>query len=252
MKFFAGLLQLFKPKYLKILFVTVVVVILVMSSLIAWRLLFPEGEFFEQLNDTEAESTRFTLTNADRDLFQAVRDNNMKEVLRSLREGGRADAINERGATPLLAAVALNRVDMIPELIASERTVDKVNSILVYAIVQNRPEIVKELMKWSSDINSFDKNGYTPLLYAVTRNNVNVARELLNAGADVNAQSRGGVTPLIAAVSVGRPDIVAELLRAGADVDILSPSGETAMSIARNRSRQVIIALLAEAEASAN
>jgi len=249
-KFFTDLFQLFKPKYLKIFFAAAAVVILAMSSLIAFELFFSEHKVSEQQSDED--TVRFTLTDADRALFKAVRDNDLKEVLRSLREGYRADAVNKRGATPLMTAVALNRVDMVRELIASDRTARDTNSILVYAVVQNRPEIVKELVKFSSGVNSPDRNGYTPLLYAVTRNNVNVARVLLNAGADVNAQSRAGVTPLIAAVTVGRPDMVSELLKAGADVDALSPSGETAMSIARQRSRQVIIALLAGAEESAN
>ena len=265
MKFFSGLWQLFKLKRgsdkteptpeasvgIKTILTSVVVVILIASGFIAWNIFFSGQEISERQNDTQAQQARFTLTNADKALLKAVRDDDVNTFSRYLFEGGRVDAADNSGVTPVRAAIALNRVNIIRELIASEpgAVINNVYSTLVYAIVQDRPLIVRELMKLSPDVNSFDKNGYTPLLYAVNRNYVNVARELLSAGADVNAPSKEGVSPLIEAVTVGKADMVAELIKAGADIGVLSPSGETAMNIARRRSQQIIVALLAEAEA---
>ena len=235
-----------KLKYLKMFLVVAAVAVLAVSCFAAWEV------FFNQIYEIEHDWEPIILTDADRDLLQAVRDDNTEEVRRNLLAGGRADAINELGVTPLRAAIALNRPDAALELIRAGGGSTTGNSCLVYAIVHNRPQFVRELAKLSPNVNAIDRNGYTPLLYAISRNHVEVARELLNAGADVNAQGRNGVSPLIAAVRQGRADMVTELLKAGADFTVPSPSGETAMSIAQgNRRREAIAAILAEAETGA-
>ena len=239
-----------KFKYLKIIFVTSTIMTLIIAGLVTWRFFFYE-ESYEPRNDPEAV---FTLTDVDIALLQAVRNGAADEVLLCLSEGGNVHAVGDYGATPFKIAIALDRVDVVREFVRAERdgAVDKWTSLLVYAIIQNRPQIVRELVPLSPNVNSFDKNGYTPLLYAIDRHYLKVAKELLNAGADVNAPGRDGVSPIIAAVRQGKPDIVAELMKAGADWRVPSPSGETAISIARQRKRlEVIAALLAEAEAPA-
>ena len=260
MKFLTVLLQFLKSKFkrvdnndnekskenspknmrLKVIFSAVTVLLL---AILVLAFFFLEGPY--------VPDDLYILTDADKALFQSVRHGNVNEVRRRLLEGGNAHAIGDFGTTPFRAAIALDRVDVFRELIEAERgdDVGKWNSLLVYAVVQNRPRIVKELTALLPNIDSIDRNGYTPLLYAIDRNHVNVARELLDAGADVNAQGRAGVSPLIAAVRRGKPDMVAELLKAGADWRVMSPSGDTAMSIARERrGRELIVGLLIEAE----
>jgi len=241
-------------RYIKAILAILVIVILAISSFAVWRIIYVPGQkISESQDDAEEYDTRSILTNADIALFQAVRDGDAENVLRSLREGGRANAFGDFGVTPLRAAIIRNRSDMVGKLFeAGLNAADDINSDLVYAIVHNRPQAVKELARLSSNVNAFDHNGYTPLQYAIRRNHVAVARELLNAGADVNARGEDGTSPLIMAVKVGRPDMVRELLNAGADIGVLSPSGDTAMSIAQGRRQQIIIAILAEAEASAS
>jgi ankyrin repeat protein len=243
-------------KHLKIALVAAVLTTLAMSIPAVLRFIFSKQEIseqqeaFEQRDDETPQTTRFELSSLDRALIRAVREGDINEVRLCLAEGAGVGAVDELGATPFRAAIALNRVEMVREFIAAGHgnANDKENSLLVYAVVQNRPEIVRELMKLSPDVNAIDRNGFTPLLYAVDRNNVNVVKELLSAGADANAKGRGGISPLIAAVTVARPDTVAELLKAGADRNVLSPSGETAVSIARKRSQQAMIALLTGAD----
>ena len=233
-----------KFRHTKTLLVAVAVVVLVLSTLAGLKFLF-SGNINEPKDEPEAQ---ITLTDVDKSLFQAVRDDDLKEVLRCLFEGGRVDAVNEFGVTPFKAAIALNRIDMVREFIEAERggSADEWNSLLVYAVVQDRPQIVKELMKLPLDVNSLDRNGYTPLLYAIDRDHVKVTKELLKAGANANVLSKEGVSPLISAVTRGKQDMVAELLKAGADRSVLSPSGETAIGIAQKRNRDFIIGLLME------
>ncbi|MDR2137664.1 MAG: ankyrin repeat domain-containing protein [Synergistaceae bacterium] len=191
------------------------------------------------------------LSNLDGNLFQAVRNDDLDAVRRCLREGADINAVDSTGGTPLKVAIALNKVSIVREMADAGNDAsfkDGRNLPLVYAIVQNKPEITRELLRSIANtqdvVNAIDKNGFTPLMYAVERNHVAVAQELLKAGANVDKPNKEGYTPLMAAVTVGRADMVALLLKAGADTSAVSPEGETAMSLARRRNRQVIISLL--------
>jgi hypothetical protein len=195
------------------------------------------------------------LSNVDRSLFQAVRDDDVDAARRCLREGADIYAIDNAGSTPIKVAIALNRVDVARELTREGGDApfrQGRNSPLVYAIVQNKPGIIRELLQSVTNaeeiVNAIDKNGLTPLMYAVDRNYVAAAQELLKAGADVDKPNTEGYTPLMTAVTVGKADMVAVLLQAGADTNVVSPEGETAMSMARRKNKQVIISLLLEAQ----
>ena len=240
-----------KRKLIKTAAAVTAVVLLAVCGIAVWKIFFSGGVY--------GFSDEYALSRVDVALFQAVRDGNTEEVLRCLSEGGNPDAVDKLRRTPFRTAIALNRVDAVREFIKAAHGdlsnnpdgAGKWDSLLVYAIVQNRPQIVKELAKLSPDVNALDKNGHTPLLYAINRNHVESAMELMAAGADVNARSRDGVSPLIAAVTSGKHDMVRELLKRGADFTVPSPSGETALSIARRRRQDVIVALLTEAETPA-
>ena len=76
--------------------------------------------------------------------------------------------------------------------------------------------IVDFLIKNGVDVNSVDLLGKTPLHYAVTQNNPIVVLELINFGASLNAQDKEGNTPLDVAVSENNEAVVKILKRAGA------------------------------------
>jgi hypothetical protein len=227
---------------------------LVIAGTIACVFFLSEQIIVKPQNGAAGEERRPALTALDRALIKAVIDDESAEVRRCLSGGAKAGAADELGRSPIKAAIALNRVSFIKEFIDDgySDNAGKENSVLVYAVVQNRSQAVKELMRLPFDVNILDKNGYTPLMYDINRNYLEVVRELLKAGANVNKPDGNGIFPLIAAVTVGKPDLVAELLKAGACADSVSPSGETAMDIARKRSKQVMIALLSEAGAPVN
>jgi ankyrin repeat protein len=193
------------------------------------------------------------LSELDTGLLQAVRDNDVAAVFLLLDAGANVNARDPTGVTPIKAAIALNRLNIVRQFLAARGGTPPFqddNSLLVYAIVQNRTEIAQELLKLKGPIDLADKNGCTPLMYAIDRNRAAIARSLLKAGADVNRLNRYGQTPLIQAVNVGKPDMIALLLEAGADPNIASPEGETAMSIAQRRNRDVVVSILASAGAS--
>jgi hypothetical protein len=225
----------------------------VAGALVLWHFSSSEPVVAEQ---TQAEAKGPPpLSGVEKELFQAIRDDDLAAVRRCLSSGANVNARDILGVTPIKAAIALNRTNVVRALLdAGYDDFQEGSSSLIYAVVQNRPEITHELLKSMVEkgtagkiVNQIDKNGYTPLMYAIDRSHVAVAQELLNAGADVNAPGKDGYTPLMMAVAVSKADMVAMLLKAGADTNAVSPGKETAMSIARKRNKQVVVSLLLEA-----
>jgi ankyrin repeat protein len=223
----------------------VVGVLVILLGIAGWVFLFPHSEA-----PVRAAPGPRPFSETDKALLQAVRDDDAGKVSGLLRAGADINARDSFGVSPMRAAIALNRLDIVRQFLetAGESPfVREDNTLLIYAIIQNRAEIAQEFLKLGIDIDRTDKNGYTPLRYAVDRNLTAVARELLKAGADVNRIDRHGQTPLMFAVTVGRPDMISLLLESGADTGIASPEGDTAMSLAQRRNRNVIISLLLNA-----
>jgi ankyrin repeat protein len=223
----------------------------VVVGLVLWWFSSSEPAVAPQTQATGA----LPLSAAEKELFQAIRSDDTDAVRRCLSSGASVNATDISGVTPIKVAVALNRTDAVRALLdAGYDDSQEGSSALIYAIVQNRPDITHELLKSMIEkgtagkiVNKIDKNGYTPLMYAIDRSHVAIAQELLDAGADVNAPGKEGYTPLMMAAAVSKADMVAMLLKAGANANAVSPGKETAMSIARKRNKQVVVSLLLEA-----
>jgi hypothetical protein len=71
---------------------------------------------------------------------------------------------------------------------------------LIRVLRDGEKEKAAKLIKRGEDINVRDDYGWTPLMYAVLGNNAEAIRDLLAKGADANAQDKDGVTPLIASI----------------------------------------------------
>ncbi|MDR2175017.1 MAG: ankyrin repeat domain-containing protein [Synergistaceae bacterium] len=212
---------------------------------VGWVFLFPHQKI-----PAHANLAPLPFPEIDGKLLQAVRDDDAGEVARLLNMGADFSAKDSFGVSAMKGAIALNRLDIVRQFLEAKggsSLIRKDNSLLVYAVVQNRAEIVREFLKLGLDIDKVDKNGYTPLMYAIDRNLAEIARALLKAGAGANRIDRYGQTPLIQAVTVGSPDMISLLLESGADPRIVSPGGETAMSIAQRKNRNVVISLLINA-----
>jgi hypothetical protein len=99
------------------------------------------------------------------------------------------------------------------------------------AAAQGRSQIVEELIKWGSELESRDASGQTPLISACTEksnsNHIAIVRLLLEHGADANACTYGGRTALHKACYYGLEEIVKMLLDYVADLDVLNEIGST-------------------------
>jgi ankyrin repeat protein len=101
--------------------------------------------------------------------------------------------------------------------------------------------VAKLLSRDRSDINQFDRRGYTPLMYAVVGQNCSVAivKELLRHGAHVDVECKdrieGGTNVIALALADGDPSKVAALMEAGADIRYRAAHGYDALLSAVHR-----------------
>lgn len=113
------------------------------------------------------------------------------------------------------------------------------NTALTYV---EQSESVKALIKAGAEVNSNNKDGFTPLMNAAQHDrrppNVDNIKILLKAGANVNAKDDSGKTALMYASETRRgygqsqficADIVKELIKSGANVNIRDEWGGTAL-----------------------
>ena len=107
---------------------------------------------------------------------------------------------------------------------------------LADAVCQHKLRHLKRMIDGGADINTTDRNGYTPLLYAAWAGDTEALDLLLQAGtaAGINHRdSEEGVTPLHAAVIICRDiegasaENVFRLIAAGADANIPDRDGWT-------------------------
>lgn len=192
-------------------------------------------------------------------LFDAVRSNNLKDVGQALKKGANINVKRgELEETPLHVAAAVGNEEMVEFLIAKGADVnmeDKNGNIPLhvailtyckriskcigkgnfYRMVAAEHRIIKLLME-KADVNARDNDGNTPLHRAAERSDIDIVKFLIKKVANVNAKNNGGDTPLRSAIKYGRKEIAKFLVENGADtidpIDTILIVGITMLSIA--------------------
>ncbi|KAG4068100.1 hypothetical protein HA402_001525 [Bradysia odoriphaga] len=90
---------------------------------------------------------------------------------------------------------------------------------LMKASNNGRYETVKFLIENGADVNATDTNGKTPIMFASAFDNSKIIKLLVDNGANINATDNSGWSALIYAAYDGRGRAVRALLRKGADAD---------------------------------
>ncbi|OTA04193.1 hypothetical protein A9Z42_0047670 [Trichoderma parareesei] len=87
------------------------------------------------------------------------------------------------------------------------------SSTLAKLVWEDRPDLIKFMMRFGTDPAHKDKYGRTALHAAAVCGHLNSAKALLSAGADVNAVDNSGLTPLQTALINKEAGVARELLK---------------------------------------
>lgn len=127
-------------------------------------------------------------------------------------------------------------------------------SIFDWSALGNEDQVHHFLQLSPSAVNSFSKDGFTPLGLAAYFGHEKLCRLLISRGAEVNVPASNGfnVFPIHSAVSARSFAITEMLLEAGAEVNVKQQAGFTALHAAAQLGEIEIIILLLEHGAEVN
>ncbi|KFZ67141.1 2-5A-dependent ribonuclease, partial [Podiceps cristatus] len=186
-------------------------------------------------------------------LNAAVRNNNVKDVLKLLEEGADVNSKAESGWTPLQSAVQANNEDLVQLLLdkgaCPRARKDNGGTAFIEAAIVGNVNILKLLLDYGLNINDHDDNGFTAFMEAAWYGNEEALKFLYSKGANVNLRRavseenaklhKGGVTALMDACRKGYFSAVKILVEEmGADLNICD-----------NKDRNVLIHALKEGSA---
>jgi ankyrin repeat protein len=170
------------------------------------------------------------------------------EIERMLSKGADIDGESEEGATPLIYAVANDRLSSVQTLLAHNPDVNKMTSKnetpLIIAVKNQNPGIAEALIRGGADIDLANKYGATPLNYAVLIGSFSMTDLLLYYDADCNKKAKDGTTPLMVAILSGFADITDLLFQNGANLEARDNAGFTPLLIAAQNGDTLIMNLL--------
>ncbi|VUC27773.1 unnamed protein product [Clonostachys rosea] len=143
---------------------------------------------------------------------------------------------DEKGYTPLLAAIERRRVDTVRVLIkagANCNAEDKQGvRALHHATTEGDESIVSLLLKSGADCNAQDREARRALHYASNEGYNSIVLLLIQGGADCNAADKKGRRALHDASTQGHDDIVTTLLKKGAMVNPRDKDRKTPLQLA--------------------
>ncbi len=111
-------------------------------------------------------------------------------------------------------------------------------------------KLISLLITKGANVNASDSLNNSVLHYAVIRNRVDVVEMLINEGANVNAKNITGYTPLITAAGYGFIKVIRSLLGADADVNAVTNRSHSALWMAIKKGKSRTAQLLREVGAS--
>jgi hypothetical protein len=157
----------------------------------------------------------FTNSNAQIDIFQAVRDNNVIEIENYLKKNGDVNAINSKS-----------------------------HSLLILASYNDAFETVQLLLHYKADATIQDNTGNTALMGASFKGYTKVAELLLLNGSNPNMLNFNQANALFFAVTFGHPDIAKMLLSYNTNLNQKDRFGKTVLDHAFIQGNQEMIDLL--------
>ncbi len=184
------------------------------------------------------------------ELLNAVKRNDLTTVEAQIRRGMSVDSSDSSGNTLLILAVIEGKPELVKSLLAlnaNPKHRNKVgDSALMFAALGGNLEIVRLLVGHGAEIN---QSGWTSLHYCAWSGHTEVCKFLLDKGADIDAASENGTTPLMMAVRGGHMATVKLLVWEFAELEVRNQDGATALQWALKGERVEIVNHLKQAGA---
>ncbi len=158
--------------------------------------------------------------------------------------------------TPLMQACDQGDLDIVKLLLDYKVNIESYDhnnyTALVYASKSGHSEIVKELLKRGAHVNQRDGQSFA-LLKACKKNHFKVAKLLIKAGANLQSHyNKMAKTPLMEAANKGYISIVQELIQSKADVNYSTILNTTALHYATYQGHVLIAECLIKSDANVN
>lgn len=134
-----------------------------------------------------------------------------------LKHGADANLPDRYGSTPLWYALRENEEEIAKKLIPLD------TKALAMLVIENKPDLIKVIMRLGTDPDHKDADGRTALHIAAYLGRLDCAKTLLSAGADINAVEYSGKTPLQVVLFHRRADFARELLKRRASTTGVMP-----------------------------
>lgn len=160
------------------------------------------------------------------------------------------------GSSALHDAAVDDRADVIDDLVTAGVDINMLDrggwSALMKAASLGRLNAMRALLRHGATINASTHDTRPPMRLAIIGGHLGVIDCLVTAGDDVNApQDQYGLTPLMEAAAYGQANVARTLLRHGADIHTRNDRGKTALAYAIDSQENVEAAcVLIEAGAS--
>jgi ankyrin repeat protein len=170
-----------------------------------------------------------------------------------LAAGMSPDVKDERGATPLVAAMMAEQYKVALALLEKNQNVNVLDrggmTPLTRAVDRGQNDLVKLMIARGADLNLPDRDGWTPLMFAARRADEEITSLLLERGADVNARDNAGATALQWAAYYGNLPLARGLLARGANANAANKSGGTPLMVGAAAGRTEVVGALLDAGA---
>lgn len=159
-------------------------------------------------------------------LFTAIEKEDVSAVTAALDAGSDVNSVNDTGASALFAAVQKQSYEISRTLVSRGAAVDYVNeqnigaTPLMMAVAYDRLPIVNMLIENGADVNLIDANGDPAINWAAYYGYTSQAERLLRAGARVDRVGHGN--PREIAMRRGHQPFV-DLMARAADIKLPSP-----------------------------
>lgn len=175
-----------------------------------------------------------------------------RTIRRWLAAGGDPNRLDERGQTPLIAALREESFKVAAALLESPALrIDAPNhageTALMMAALKGQLAWAQRLVAAGAAIH---REGWTPLHYAASGGGFDVVRWLLEQGAPIDAPSPNRSTALMMAARYGASESVELLLARGADPRLRNDRGLSAADFARGAGRDALAERLTALQAT--